>query len=80
MNQFESDSEKNLNQKVHGDVHDSNVHEHVGHKTPSLVTPPRIVDENLSCRSIHIEAHVVDVFILVFSKIRGKLKCLASQK
>lgn len=60
-------AKKQLDNQIHHYVHDSNVNEHVRHKSPNLFTFPWVVDEETRSRSTGWCSDIVDVSILVFS-------------
>lgn len=52
MHQFQRNTQKDLNNQIHHDVHNAHVHKHICNETPCLVATEWIVDEQCGRRSI----------------------------
>lgn len=68
MHQLKCNAQKNLNDQVHHDVHDANVHEHVSYETPCFVPPERIINEQCGSRPVRVLADVLVVVRILTKK------------
>lgn len=70
MDQLQGDTQEDLNDQVHRDVHEANVNKHVGDETPCLVSTEWIVDEQGCCWTVGALSDFL-VVVWILTEITG---------
>lgn len=72
VHQLQSNAQENLNDQIHHDMHDADMHKHIRNKAPNFITSIWIIDEQCCGWSICILANLFVVARVVTEKEKQK--------